>query len=624
MSKKTDNKLLNAYERLSERISPIAVLVFVIAAQLIFTLFIFCNEKDNFHSDEICSYGLANSYYQPFISAKDGVYIEDITAEDYCNVNEWLPGSVMNDYLTVQPGERFAYDSVYHNQTLDHHPPLYYMLLHTVCSFFPNTFSPYFGFFLNCIFLVVTQVFLYKLSRLVFRSKFYALLVCTFYAVGIGALSTFIFIRQYSMLTMLTMMYVYFNAKLFYDPEENVKKKLPPIAVTAFAAFMTHYYAIVFIGAFTAFFCLVWLFRKKIKKMFVYGGAVLATLLVFFAVYPAALMQMGNNSFGGKTKLGYFTQLRVFIAYIARNNMGLRISVFNGYAIHTITAVTFSLAVISVPLCFLFRNEEWFARFKKALARYIKNVLLNIKNVLLHGDRFPVIIILASLADLLVVNSKVNVVRMGAYSQRYIFNIFPFGSFFAVYAVRLIAYLLPKVKNFAKVIAVVCIAFLTVDMHNIESTQFTMTSYPRFQQIRDDLAGKNCLIVFSGEDPGRITNFTAFTHKCGNVFYATSDDPEIYKKAITDADIDIDCVIISSGGYALSDTQKEIYIEKLGEGIKAVISPEEVSTLEDDSIDLDKIAEFSEMLDSYFGDKELVPDYVMSINDGFFYVMSVC
>lgn len=620
---KKGNRPSEIYQRISSKVNPIFLLVFIIIAQLIYTSFVFVNYKDNFHSDEIWSFGLSNSYYQPFISVRDGVYIEDVEMEDIRNVEEWLDGSVMNDYITVQPGERFAYDSVYHNQTLDHHPPLYYMLLHTVCSFFPNTFSPYFGFFLNCIFLIVTQIFLYKLARLVFKSKFYALTVCTFYAVGIGALSTFIFIRQYSMLTMLVMMYTYFNAKLFYDPEADLKRKLPPIAVTSFAAFMTHYYAIIFIGAFTAVFCLIWLCRKRIKKMFIYGGTILGTLLLFFAVYPASIMQMSNNEFDGKTKLGFWMQLRVLFAYIARNNMGLRISAFDGYARHTITVVAFSLAVLSVPLCFLFRNEEWFKRFKKALAEYIKQLFSNLRRALLQGDRFPLIIVLAVFANLCVVDTKVNIIKMGAFSQRYVFDLFPFGSFFAVYGVRLIAYLLPKVKKYAMVITAVCIAFLTVDMYGIEHTEFTMDQAPRYQEVFDELAGKNCLIILNYEThAGVFTNMAAFTHKTDHVCYAYVDAMDNYREQIFGADMDIDRLIVYSGTYFLDSEQAAIAYSLDTEytGVPDEDAAELITTNDDQ---IDKIRKNTEKINAYFEGHKLVPQYEIMANGFMFYVMDV-
>ena len=136
------------------------VLAVLIICQLVYTTILFA-DRQIFHSDEIWSYGLANSYYKPFIYGEDGIFIEKITKDNFTHANEWVSADIFDEYITVQEGQRFAYDSVYHNQTLDHHPPLFYALLHTVCSFFPNQFSMWYGYFLSAIFLVFTQIFLF-------------------------------------------------------------------------------------------------------------------------------------------------------------------------------------------------------------------------------------------------------------------------------------------------------------------------------------------------------------------------------------------------------------------------------------------------------------------------------
>ena len=93
------------------------VLAVMIVIQLIYSCYVFAYKKQGTHSDELWSYGLANSYYKPFIYLEDGIYQDDYTGgyEGSDIANKWIDGCVMNDYLTVQEGQRFSYDSVYHN-----------------------------------------------------------------------------------------------------------------------------------------------------------------------------------------------------------------------------------------------------------------------------------------------------------------------------------------------------------------------------------------------------------------------------------------------------------------------------------------------------------------------------
>ena len=53
---------------------------------------------------------------------------------------------MFKDYLTVNKGEEFKLGSVIYNQTHDSHPPLFYLVLHLISSFFPGEFSKWFGF----------------------------------------------------------------------------------------------------------------------------------------------------------------------------------------------------------------------------------------------------------------------------------------------------------------------------------------------------------------------------------------------------------------------------------------------------------------------------------------------
>ena len=88
----------------------------------------FTVKKTGENADEVRSYGLANSYYQPYIFMDDDLKT--------INFGKWMDGQVLRNYITVQEGERFSYDSVISNMKKDMHPSLYFMVLHTICSFF--------------------------------------------------------------------------------------------------------------------------------------------------------------------------------------------------------------------------------------------------------------------------------------------------------------------------------------------------------------------------------------------------------------------------------------------------------------------------------------------------------
>ena len=59
--------------------------------------------KDGFDIDEFFTYGLANSYQQPFLSTQTG---------------SWISGKAFSDYLTAK-GHAHEYLNVYENQIAD-------------------------------------------------------------------------------------------------------------------------------------------------------------------------------------------------------------------------------------------------------------------------------------------------------------------------------------------------------------------------------------------------------------------------------------------------------------------------------------------------------------------------
>ena len=150
-------------------------------------------KKDGFDIDEFFTYGLANSYQQPFLSTQTG---------------KWISGSSFSDYLTAE-GHAHEYLNVYENQIADVHPPLYYLFVHAVCSLFRRPpFTKWTGIGLNLFFFSLTQLGLLLLSaRLLSDGEKpeltpAALLPGLLYGLSAGAASSVVFIRMYAMMTM--------------------------------------------------------------------------------------------------------------------------------------------------------------------------------------------------------------------------------------------------------------------------------------------------------------------------------------------------------------------------------------------------------------------------------------
>ena len=519
------------------------LLAVIILLELIWTSYNFVYKKDSFHSDEIWSYGLANSFYQPFVYQKPGIHIDHAAEDDYINYREWMTGKTLNDYITVQEGERLSYASVFDNQTLDHHPPLYYMLLHTVCSFFPDTFSWGFGFFLNCIFLTVTQIFLYKTGKVLLKSGQAALTVCLLYGGSIGALSTFIFIRQYSLLTMLIMMYVYFCTRLYSDPDN--KKRIIPVLTVSFAAFMTHYYAIIFIGVFTAGMCIYMLCRKRLGMMLIYGFSMLGTLGLFFAAYPAALRHMFDSNITSVSVSGFLPQMRILINYSTRDLFGLNFSSEGHTVLRIIAAVLAGCLIVFSLICFVFRKNDRI----RHIAANTADRFGKLAGRLSAANYIPVFIFAASAVLTAAINMTTDCYYMGEYASRYVFCLYPCICLLAGLLFRVLTGLLPVIKRYRTVIMAMTGAVLMIVMNIRFDSWFYFRNFPGGADAQELFSEKNCVVVLPEESEWLITCLSGCMNKADNIFVTDEAHFEEDLDRISSLGERINTVVFADAGF---------------------------------------------------------------------------
>ena len=135
--------------------------------------------KEGYHMDELLSFELANARYNPWIvpTQPEGRLAKfvreeiqgDSFPETVSNLTDtvkdviqnrgnskllsykadvyeepvWISAEQFRDYVTVDGDDAFDYLSVYFNVKDDNHPPVHFMLLHTMSSVFRGTLSPW-------------------------------------------------------------------------------------------------------------------------------------------------------------------------------------------------------------------------------------------------------------------------------------------------------------------------------------------------------------------------------------------------------------------------------------------------------------------------------------------------
>ncbi len=263
-----------------------AVLAFVMVLGV---CLLFCTRKTGMFIDEVYSYGLANSYYAPFLpDLKEGSFTDQVFTREE-----------IESYLSVGEGDAFAAGSVYYNQTKDVHPPLYYWVMNAVSSVFRGSCSKWIGLGINLFFFLLTLTVLFALSMELFGSSDVAAAVVALYGMSVLGLSTVMMIRMYMMLTFFTAVLALLTAKLMHNPKKAIL--FPLIMLTIFCGMMTQYYFV-----FYAFFlCLLFDIRALVKKDFrtfvLFSLHALVGVGLMLLVFPASLHQLfeGNGQVVG-------------------------------------------------------------------------------------------------------------------------------------------------------------------------------------------------------------------------------------------------------------------------------------------------------------------------------------
>lgn len=267
--------------KLNNKKTAIFLAVVIVLSLTISTLFML--SKQGFHEDEILTYNLANSSKQ-------------------LNVNGgWNTPEDFNEYLTVSPDGRFDYGLVYENQIIDaSHPPFYYALVHTVCSFFPQTFSKYLAFSINMLAMAGILIMLFKIAKIISKNNLYSLIAVATFALSIACFTMTIYLRMYSTLTFFVLSMIYMNLKIYEQKNTAKAKDFIILGVITLFGTLTQYYFILF-EALTALIMLVFKIKEKcFKDLRNYIIAVGVGSVLALCIYPFII----TNVLGGNRGLG--------------------------------------------------------------------------------------------------------------------------------------------------------------------------------------------------------------------------------------------------------------------------------------------------------------------------------
>ena len=241
------------------------------------------SRKEGYHMDELLSFELADARYNPWIVPTQPVgrlakYVNeeiqgDSLGETVANLKDtvtdvlrnrgnskllsykadvyeepvWITDRQFQDYVTVDGRDAFDYLSVYFNVKDDNHPPVHFMLLHTMSSVFQRTLSPWLGCAINLVCLGITLWLLLRLGKrfadifdLEGKGRQLGILAVLLYGMSTGALASVLLIRMYCLLSCLCVALFTVHVEKWKNREFDKKNK-GLIALTVLG-FLTQYF----------------------------------------------------------------------------------------------------------------------------------------------------------------------------------------------------------------------------------------------------------------------------------------------------------------------------------------------------------------------------------------------
>ncbi len=297
----------------------------------------YANQKQGYYVDEIYTMELANHYYEPFLTSREKYY------------EEWHDAQYYQDSL-IPKENIFEYGSVIYNQSRDVHPPLYYLIYHTVSSFLPITISKWIGISINIVFFFISSILLYAISKRFFECRSIQLLPNILWGFSVAAVSSVMYIRMYVLLTATVLFFVWTYLRYVYN-KELTKKGILMILISTYLGSMTQYYFLIFAFLFTGTECLIRIIRKEYSNCWRYGITNALAVILVFITFPAAYQHIFQG-YRGKEAFSNISKSEVVIRNIKAYYDEIIHQLFGGNLGYLLFAIIF--LIIGIAMCNIF------------------------------------------------------------------------------------------------------------------------------------------------------------------------------------------------------------------------------------------------------------------------------
>ena len=326
--------------------------------------------KEGYHMDELLSFELADARYNPWIvptqpEGRLAKFVrEEIQGDSFgetlmnlkstvtdvlknrgsskllsykADVYEepvWITSGQFRDYVTVDGSDAFDYLSVYFNVKDDNHPPVHFMLLHTMSSLFSGTLSPWLGCTINLICVGITLWLLLRLGRKLSeilgmeeQGRLLGTLAVLLYGLSTGALASVLLIRMYCLLSCLCVALLSMHVEKWKEHGFDRSNK-GLIAITVLG-FLTQYFFLFYCILLAAVTAVGLLCSKRMRELWIYIRSMVVAAVIGLVLFPFAIADVfssgrGVEALGNLTSgfAGYGARLLAFARILADRTVG--------------------------------------------------------------------------------------------------------------------------------------------------------------------------------------------------------------------------------------------------------------------------------------------------------------
>ena len=377
---------------LHDWIKRYAVRIVIICLSMVFCGS-FIAKKEGFHVDEVLSFQLGNSEFTPWIMPAQptgrlakfvGEHIEgdsfgetvgniafivkdtfqnrgnSIVAAYKADVYEapvWIAKEHFKDYLECDREDAFNPLSVYYNAKDDIHPPLYYMMIHFVCSIFQGEITVWHGCVINMVALAVTLWLLGCIGDMLFQRKSSTIALMILYGFSSGIIATALWVRMYALLTLwlVWLLYLHIRKVSGYKQDSFLRVNKSGrakwigsfgILIATLVTFWTNYFGLFYLIPLAACTFFLLLKEKRTRECLAYVRTMVTAAVIGLGCFPFAISDVFSSAFGTEVLsqledgiADYVSRLVKFSEIVAENVAGGSIFLIAAFLVPLVVAI---------------------------------------------------------------------------------------------------------------------------------------------------------------------------------------------------------------------------------------------------------------------------------------------